>query len=311
MNRRNFIRLSAVAASLTAARGAGEPPVGDPEGKPILSFGMITDVQYADADPEGERHYRASIPKLKTAVEFLAKKNLPFTLHLGDLIDRDFQSFDAVLPLLDGLGHPVHHLLGNHDYSVTDGEKSQIVAKLGMPHDYFSFVQSGVRFVMIDTNDRSTYKYPKDSQQDQDGQAFLKKLISGKAISAKPWNGGVSDAQLAWLDGELTAAAAAKERVVLCGHHPLQPADGYQAWNGGDLLAMIDKHSCIVAYFCGHNHAGAESMRNGIPYITFKSILHEPEANAFSVIHLFGDRLEIEGCGREVSRVIPLKVIAA
>ena len=309
MNRRNFIGLSAVAASLTAARGADQPPGGDSAGKPILSFGMITDVQYADADPEGERHYRASIPKLKTAVEFLAKKNLPFTLHLGDLIDRDFKSFDAVLSLLDGLGHPVHHLLGNHDYSVTDGEKSQIVAKFRMPHDYFSFVQSGVRFVMIDTNDRSTYKYPKDSQQDQDGEALLKRLIAENAISAKPWNGGVSEAQLAWLDRELTAAAVAKERVVLCGHHPLQPADDYQAWNSGDLLAVIDRHPSVVAYFCGHNHAGAESMRNGIPYITFKSILHQPDTNAFSVIHLFGDRLEIEGHGREKSRVIPLKIL--
>ena len=302
MNRRKFIGLSAAAASLSAARAQ------EAGAKPLLTFGLITDVQYADIEPEGERHYRASIPKLKTTVDFLAKKNLPFTLHLGDFIDRDFKAFDAVLPLLGGLGHPVHHLLGNHDYTVTDGEKSQVVAKLGMSHDYYSFTHSGVRFVMLDTNDLSVYKHPKDSAQTRDADAVLQKLVGEKALGAKPWNGGVSDAQLAWLERELAAADAAKEPVILCGHHPVLPASDLQSWNSDALLAVIDKHPSIRAYFCGHNHAGAEAMRNGVPCITFKSILHEPEVTAYSVIHLFKDKLEIEGYGREQSRVIALKV---
>ena len=306
MNRRKFIGLSAAAASLTATRGAGQ----DSAEKPLLSFGLITDVQYADVDPNGERHYRESIPKLKTAVEFLTKKSLPFTLHLGDFIDRDFKAFDAVLPLLGVLGHPIHHLLGNHDYTVTDGEKGLVVAKLGMPDDYYTLRKSGVRFVMIDTNDVSIYKYPKGSPENLGADALLKKLTAENFAAAKQWNGGVSPAQLTWLDGELTAATAAKERVILCGHHPLLPADANQAWNSGDLLAMIDKHPCVAAYFCGHNHAGAEEIRNGIPYITFKSMLHEPGITAYSVIHLHKDKLEIEGYGREQPRVIPLKPFA-
>jgi hypothetical protein len=104
MNRRNFIGLSA-AASLSVARGA------ETAEKPLLSFGLITDVAICRRRAERRAPLSASLPKLKTAVEWLAKQNLPFTLHLGDLIDRDFKSFDAVLPLLGGLGHPVRHLL--------------------------------------------------------------------------------------------------------------------------------------------------------------------------------------------------------
>ncbi len=70
---------------------------------------------------------------------------------------------------------------------------------------------------------------------------------------------------------------------------------------------MIDKHSSVAAYFCGHQHGGAEVMRNGVPFITFKSMLHEPGVNSWSVIHLFKDKLRIEGYGREVAREIPLK----
>ena len=300
MKRRNFIGLSA-AASLAAARGAEAPD------QPILTFGLLTDVQYADAEPNGERHYRESVGKLKTAVEWLAKQKLPFTLHLGDFIDRDFKSFDAVLPLLGGLGHPVRHLLGNHDYDVADGEKGLVTAKLGMPGDTYSFVSGGVRFVMLDTNDVSVYKHAEGSPEDKAAEAMLAKLEAEKIAGAKKWNGGLSDKQLAWLDGELTAADKAGEPVILCGHHPLLPSEMHQAWNANDVTAVIDRHPCIRAYFNGHNHAGAEIVRKGVPYITFKSVLHEPGVNSYSVIRLFADRLEIAGNGREISRVIPLR----
>lgn len=65
----------------------------------------------------------------------------------------------------------------------------------------------------------------------------------------------------------------------------------------------------VAAYCNGHWHSGAEEIRNGVPYITFKSILRNPGVNAYSAIHLFADRLQIEGNGREQSRVIPLKRI--
>ena len=117
----------------------------------------------------------------------------------------------------------------------------------------------------------------------------------------------ISDTQLEWLDRELTAADEEKKTVIMCGHHPLLPADAKRVWNSEALVAAIDKHPCVVAWLNGHNHDGAEEIRNGVPYITFKSILHRPQTNAYSAIKLFADRLEIEGNGREKSRVIPLR----
>lgn len=303
MKRRKFIGISAAAVTIPATQAETISE------QPILSFGLLADVQYADADPQGERHFRESPGKLKTAVEWLAKKKLPFTLHLGDFIDRDFKSFDVVLPLLAGLGHPVRHLLGNHDYDVAEGEKNKVTAKLGMPSDTYSFVKNGVRFVMLDTNDVSVYKHPAGSAEDKAAEMELKKLEAEKSPAGKKWNGGLSAKQLAWLDGELTAADKAGESVILCGHHPLLPAEMHQAWNAAEVTAVIDRHPCIRAYFNGHNHAGAETVRNGVPFITFKSVLHEPGVNAYSAIHLFKDRLEIEGNGREKSRVIPLRTV--
>lgn len=298
MKRRQFLALSAAAASARAEA---------PSDGPLLSFGLLTDVQYSDAEPEGERHYRESIPKLKDAATDLAKEKLPFSLHLGDVIDRDFSSFAAVMPLFAGLGHPVRHLLGNHDYSIKDAEKDSVVKTLGMPADYYSFRSNGVLFVMLDTNDVSTYKHPKDGDGQLAAKAMMEKL-SG-ANNAKPWNGGASPAQLAWLEKELAAADAAGERAIICGHHPLIPEEGLQAWNSRAILEVIEHHPSSSAYFCGHNHAGAQAVSNGLPCITFKSILHQPGVTAYSVVRLFKDRLVIEGRGREKSREVPLRAI--
>ena len=300
MNRRRFLALSTAAASVARA----ETPAAD---APLISFGLTTDVQYADADPEGERHYRESIPKLKAAVEDLAKEKLPFTLHLGDMIDRAFSSFATIMPLFGPLGHPVRHLLGNHDYTVTDAEKSSITSTLGMPTDYYTFEASGVKFIMLDTNDVSTYKHPEGSAPDLAAEAEMKKLAAANSSNAKPWNGGVSPSQLAWMEKELTASDAANQPVIVCGHHPVLPEDGHQAWNSRAIVEPFERHSCVRAYLCGHFHDGAETAVKGVPCITFKSILHKPGVTAYAVLRLHKDRLVIEGRGREKSREIPLR----
>lgn len=300
MNRRRFLALSTAAVSATKAGAT-------PAGAPIISFGLTTDVQYADADPQGERHFRESIPKLKAAVADLAQEMLPFTLHLGDVIDRDFSSFATILPLFGPLGHPVRHLLGNHDYTVAEAEKSRIVSTLGMPADYYAFTASGVRFVMLDTNDLSTYKHPAGSAPDRESEAEIRKLTAANSSNAKSWNGGVSSTQLAWLDKELATADAAKMPAIVCGHHPILPEEGHQAWNNRAIFGMLERHPSARAYLCGHNHAGAEVISNAVPCITFKSILHEPEVTAYAVLRLFKDRLVIDGRGREKSREIKLR----
>jgi manganese-dependent ADP-ribose/CDP-alcohol diphosphatase len=304
MKRRHFLGTAAAllpGASLSFAADEREQAQA-----PLLRFGLIADAQYADADPEGERHYRSTPEKMKRAVETIRAAKPAFTLHLGDFIDRDFKSFDTMLPLMKELGHPVHHLLGNHDYSVADTEKARVVATLGMPHDYYTFRSGGIRIVMLDTNSISTYKHPANSSSATAAAKQLKAFESSGQPGAKRWNGGASTPQIEWLDRELSAADAAKERVILCGHHPLLPADMHALWNPEAVIAVIDKHPCVVAWFNGHNHAGDFAERKGIPYLTFRSMLHQPETTAFSIIDVHADRIVVTGHGREVSRTLSI-----
>ena len=300
MQRRRFLLLSTVAASAAKAAGDGGAP-------PLVSFGLITDVQYADAEPQGERHFRASLPKLRAAVADLAREPLAFTLHPGDLIERDFASFAAVLPLFDGLGHPVRQVLGNHDFAVADAEKARVAATLGTPPcGYYRFDSCGVCFLILDTNEVSTYRHPAGSSAAGAGMEAMQALAAAGQLNAKPWNGGVSTNQLEWLDRQLSTADAARQPVIVCGHHPLLPEEGHHTWNHREIIAVLKRHPAVRAYFCGHQHAGAQVISDGVPYITFKSLLHEPDVTAYCVVRLFADRLVIEGRGREKSRVIPL-----
>lgn len=304
MKRRAFLATATATATASTLPARNAAPAIGPA--PLLRFGVIADAQYADADAQGERHYRSTPEKLKRAVETIHAAAPAFTLHLGDFIDRDFKAFDTLLPTLEGLGHPVHHLLGNHDYDVAEPEKARVAATLGMPHDYYTFRSGRIRFVMLDTNDLSIYKWPRDSPATKSAAAMLSRLKEAMIPGAQPWNGGISESQLAWLDRELDAADAAGERVILCGHHPLLPAEGHQAWNADSVLAVIDRHRSVSAYFNGHNHAGALVERKGIPYLTFRSMLHQPGVTAFSVIDVHADRIVVTGHGREESRLLKL-----
>src|SRR3989339_648463 len=69
---------------------------------PGFSFGVVADVQYADAESAGSRFYRNSAGKLEECVSEFNKNTLEFVIHLGDLIDRDYASIDTVLPVFRG-----------------------------------------------------------------------------------------------------------------------------------------------------------------------------------------------------------------
>jgi manganese-dependent ADP-ribose/CDP-alcohol diphosphatase len=294
---KHLIRLAAAIVSL----GNGHADEST-KPRPPVTFGLITDVQYADAEPQGERHYKASPAKLEQAVAALNQAHVAFTLNLGDTIDHDFKSFATITAITAKFSAPLHSLLGNHDYSVPDADKPHLTQTLGMPGDYYAFRGNGIRVIMLDTNGLSLIKYPAGSPQTAAANEAYQKLKAAGAPNAQKWNGGVDDTQLAWLDLELTASDAVKEPVIVCGHHPLLPAGPHLTWNSGVVTAMLLRHHCVKAWFNGHNHDGAFAEQDGLPFITFLAMLHKPDTTAYAIIRMFPDHMEITGFGREPSR---------
>ncbi len=63
----------------------------------------------------------------------------------------------------------------------------------------------------------------------------------------------------------------------------------------------------MIAYFNGHNHAGNYVERDGIHYVNFHGMVDTPDSSAFAIVEIAGDRLEIQGFGREPSHSLTLK----
>ncbi|PLT35226.1 metallophosphoesterase [Bacillus sp. V5-8f] len=269
--------------------------------KPSFEFGLIADIQYCDCDTQGVRFYRNSIEKLQAATAELNRHDLAFTIQTGDLIDRNVDSFNTILPYFNQIQGKRYHTLGNHDFPVTTDEVADI---LDMPNQYYDFAKKGYRFVVLDTNDRSLYAHKQGSAQYQQSEQMYNQLMATGAANAQTWNGGVGPEQLDWLKKVLEESKKKHEKVIVIGHHPVYPANEHNAWNDTEIVKVLERAGNVVAYFNGHNHEGNFAEKNGITYLNFRGMLDTADTSAFSVIEAYKDRLEIDGFGREPDRTI-------
>lgn len=272
-----------------------------------FEIGLVADAQYADVEPKGTRYYRASVSRLGEAVEHFNGRELGFCVHLGDLIDRAWKSFDEISKPLTSSRHRWHHLLGNHDFQVLDEQKQRVPDRLGMKARYGSFEYGGFRFLVLDTNDVSVYAHPAGSPMKESAERELARLQAAKVAQAKPWNGAIGPRQLGWMDRSCKDAQVNREKVIVLAHHPVFPAGGHNVWNADEVLALVERHRHVVAWLNGHNHAGAFGERGGVPYVTMKGMVETAATTAFATARILPDRLVITGHGREPARELKFR----
>ena len=293
-NRRGFLKATLLAASAPAIlRGAVQAG---------FEIGLVADAQYADVDDKGTRFYRKSLGKLADAVEHFNGRDLAFCAHLGDLIDREWRSFDEITRPLAASRHRWHHLLGNHDFDVLEELKAKVPGRLGLEARYRFFDQGEFRFVILDTNDVSTYAHAAGSPERMAAAAELQRLEVEKVRQAKPWNGGIGAAQLAWFGRVCAEARAARRKVIVLAHHPVAPANEHNVWNSSAVLTALENQPAVVAWLNGHNHAGHFAEHAGIPCVTMRGMVETAATTAFATARILPDRLVITGHGREPSR---------
>ena len=268
----------------------------------LFSFGVISDVQYADKDVHGKRHFRSSLQRLRAAVATLNSHALRFTVQLGDFIDDGADSLATVTPVFNGLRHDKYHVLGNHDFALP---RPDVLQQLEMRDPFYSFAYHGWRFVVLDTVDESLNGgWPAGSAKHARAAALLAVMKAEAAPNGYDFNGGVGEAQAAWLRETLASACAAAERVVLFAHLPLVESASspvHLLWNHEQVLELVEHHDCVMAYFNGHAHDGGYAQRNRVHHVSFKAMLESPEHNAFAIVHVYHNRLQIEGFGAQPS----------
>ena len=243
-----------------------------------FSFGLIADIQYADKDTRGARHYRESLGKLKECVEELNQQKLVFTIQLGDLIDgndtpeKTLSELDSVLEVYSTLSMPQYHVVGNH--CLTAG-KEALHERLGLSTFYYDFTvpeAPGWRFIVLDGNDAGY--------------------------------GVLGPDQLEWLRSKLTEAGDNKEKLILFNHFALLEgaARNHRMKDPDPILKLINESDCVAAYFAGHDHSGGYVFEDGIHHITIKGMVEAPALNAYAIITVSPTKLNEMGFGKEPSR---------
>jgi manganese-dependent ADP-ribose/CDP-alcohol diphosphatase len=276
---------------------------GNASQSPIFSFGIITDVQYCSCEPAGARFYKTGPARLREALSSLKSNSVDFVFNLGDLIDRDYESFKPVLGIIDSSAIRTYHLLGNHDFSVDNRFKKRVPLPMPAKEGYYSFVHRNFRFIALNGNELSTYATTSKSSI-KEAQDYISALRFEGSPNCQDWNGGMSPKQLGWLKTQLDDAAENGEKVFIFSHFPVFPENEHNLLNYKDVLYILKKYTNVIAYFAGHNHAGNYGNQNMTHFITLKGMVETENTNSFCQVEVYGNRIWIHGSGREKSVIL-------
>lgn len=275
-------------------------------GSKLFSFGILADIQYADVDKSGPRDYRNALNVANNSVKELNKHDLEFIVHVGDVIDRDYKSFDLPLSILKKAHAPVHYVLGNHEFSIADDEKHKVRKRLNNPRGFYSFTVGEFVFVILDGTEVSTFAHKKGSEPYHAALKVSDNIRSDRGNNAHLWNGGFGKSQIKWFTKQLKKATRENKRILVFCHWPLLPENGKQLWNSDDMLALI-RGSNVVAWIAGHHHPGNYVIHENIHHLTMQSVVEAKTDLSAGIIDVFQSGLHLKYYGDKENIMMQFK----
>lgn len=277
--------------------------------EPQFRFGVVADIQYADRAADGDRYFRQSLVKLQECVNDFNDSDLAFTMEVGDIVDMYADSYPPVFAIYNQLNMPHYGIIGNHEFlvSLIGGyfSRSFVLSELGLEKDYYSFVSNGWRFIALNSTDLSIYSTLDDPAKQSVAQSILDDMIEKNLINGIGANGAIGRVQKAWLIDNLRKAECLGQKVIVFGHLPFYPANNlYNQWNDTEMVSILGSYDCVVAYINGHDHRGGYAAKDGVHYLTLKGMVETQATNAYAIVEVYDDRLEVIGFGREPGRTL-------
>ena len=287
--RREFI--ASVCALGGAAATSGGCTCMRGEESPLVRFGMVADIHYADRDSFGPCHFRESLGRLDEAVAVFNRRSLDFAIELGDFKDMsaDRQStvacLDAVEASFSKFRGPRHHVPGNHDFDCL--EPSEFFSRIsngGQPASgrYF-FDVNGVRFIVLDGCHDSSFRH---------------------YSCANPWDdSNIPPEQLQWLSRVLRDGTGPV--VVFC-HQRLDPGaePRHLVRNAETVRAVLERSGRVRTVITGHQHSGGYAVCRGIVYYTLAALVDcgDEGSSSFAEADVFADgTVAVKGWQRAAS----------
>jgi predicted phosphodiesterase len=264
--------------------------------KPLIRFGMLSDVHYADREPAGNRFYRQSLGKVRECIDLMNQEKVDFVIELGDFKDQDQVPNEAntlkYLTTIESVFHQfkgaTYHVLGNHDM---DGiSKEQFLSRVvntGIPamKSYYSFNQNSFHFVVLDGN------FTKEGKEYDHGNFNWEDSM-------------ISADQLNWLKDDLNKN---KLPVIVFIHQMLDDSKNVKqaVQNAAEVRQILEQSGKVLCVFQGHVHEERYNRINGIHYYSVNAVVDGdgPENNSFMIVDVYNDgSLMVKGFRRATDR---------
>ena len=244
---------------------------------PMVSFGLLSDIHYADREPAGDRIYRQSKAKVGEAIAVMNQEKVDFVIELGDFKDQDIVPDEkktlGYLADIESVFHkfngPTYHVLGNHDM---DGiSKSQFLSEVvntGIAPDksYYSFIQKGIHFVVLDGNFTQT-------GADYDHGTY--KLEA-------PW---IPQKEMDWLKEDLKSDQLP---VIVFSHQLIADSKGMErsVRNAAQVRKILENSGKVLCVFQGHINKEKYELINHIHYYSVIAVVNGegPESNSYMIV---------------------------
>ncbi len=266
--------------------------------KPMIRFGVISDVHYANREPAGTRFYRQSLTKVQEAIDRMNREKLDFAIELGDFKDQDavpneantlkyLTDIESVFQKFNGL---TYHVLGNHDIDgISKQQFLERVENTSIPKtdSYYSFSRKGIHFVVLDgdfTKEGKAYDHGNFSWEDA----------------------GIPEEEIGWLKGDLKSN---KLPVIVFIHQMLDDSKNVKqaVQNAAEVRQILEQSGNVLCVIQGHVHEERYNLINGIHYYSVNAVVDGdgPENNAYMIIDVYKNgNLKIDGFRRGTDREI-------
>jgi 3',5'-cyclic AMP phosphodiesterase CpdA len=293
VGRRAFLQQGTLVLAAAAIESATAGPLAARDAaskRGAVRIALVTDLHYADKEPQGSRFYREALGKLAEAAEQFHGDRPDMLVELGDLVDAadtpevELGYVETINRDLSAICPARHYVLGNHCvYTLT---KDEFLGAVERERSYYSFDTGGAHFIVLDACFRS------------DGTPYGRQNFEWTDTN-------ISAEQIEWLAGDL---AATRGKTVVFTHQRLDVGNAYGVKNGGQVRKLLEESGKVLAVLQGHSHQNDYHDIAGIHYCTLAAMIEGSgaENNGYTRMDIQADgSIRLTGFRRQQSYAWP------
>jgi manganese-dependent ADP-ribose/CDP-alcohol diphosphatase len=264
-----------------------------------IKFGIITDIHFSTTSETAVAITTAA--DVRGWLENCKKHNVDFLFQLGDLIkgseEHNQEELRQANSLLKEFSGTIHHVIGNHCLA---SPKKKLLEALGLQNSYYTFIEKGFRFIVLDGMEVSIQNKPETPEDQQTLEDYL----------AEPekhdYCGAVGLRQKTWLKNELHTAERTGDNVIVICHFPFlaNTTDTKHGllWNHQEIVELLASSNSVKACISGHYHYGGYAIKDKIHFVVLPAFVNRHEHPHFTCgkVELQSNRMMIRNQKDEV-----------